>query len=423
VKSCAEAFAQVLSVIYTQSFQSGKIPKLWKQAQITPIFKKGSRSTVGNYRTISLTVLSCKIMERIRDVMMVHLFNGSLIAPEQHGFVLNKFTITNLLETVDRISEGIDNGWSVLAVFLDFAKAFDKVCHAKLCAKIAAYGFDESMVNWISDFLSDPKQRVTIGQDVADWKDVTSGVPQGSILGPLLFLSYTSMTCQTNHIIKMFADDSKLIATIHSATDLEVLQRDLDALSDWSTAWSMMFNVEKCKVMEFSKSGHSKFSSTELSMGKSRSVLNFTNSEKVLGVAFSSNLKLSSHIKAQANKAVSILGQLRRTFRFWTKTTFRTLYCAYVIPHLEYVVVVWSPHTIKDCNILEKVQRRATKLVPRLRNETYSHRLSVLKLTTLTERRRRGDMIMFYKTINDINIVEWIKSHLLCNSLLQSGPA
>ncbi len=167
-------------------------------------------------------------MERIRDVMMVHLFNGSLIAPEQHGFVLNKFTITNLLETVDRISEGIDNGWSVLAVFLDFAKAFDKVCHAKLCAKIAAYGFDESMVNWISDFLSDRKQRVTIGQHVADWRDVTSGVPQGTVLGPLLFVIYiNNMPDEVNHIIKMFADDSKLIATIHSATDQEVLQRDL----------------------------------------------------------------------------------------------------------------------------------------------------------------------------------------------------
>jgi len=365
VKSCAEVFAQVLSVIYTQSFHSGKIRKLWKQAQITPIFKKGCRSIVGNYRPISLTAVPCKIMERIiRDVMMNHLFNGNLIAPEQHGFVLNKSTVTNLLETVDRISEGIDNGWSVLVVFLDFAKAFDKVCHAPLCAKIAAYGFDECMVNWIRDFLSDRKQPVAIGQHVADWRDVTSGVPQGSVLGPLLFVIYINdMPDEVNHIIKMFADDSKLIATIRSATDLEVLRQDLDALSDWSTAWSMFFNVEKCKVMEFNKSGHSKLSGTELRMGESRSVLNFTSSEKDLGVALSSNLKFSSHIRAQANKAVAILGQLRRTFRFWTDTTFRTLYCAYVRPHLEYAAVVWSPHTKKDCNILEKVQRRATKLV------------------------------------------------------------
>ncbi len=171
------------------------------------------------------------------------------------------------------------------------------------------------------------------------------------------------MPDEVNHIIKMFADDCKLIATIRSATDLEVLRQDLDALSDWSTAWSMFFNVEKCKVMEFNKSGHSKLSGTELRMGESRSVLNFTSSEKDLGVALSSNLKFSSHIRAQANKAVAILGQLRRTFRFWTDTTFRTLYCAYVRPHLEYAAVVWSPHTKKDCNILEKVQRRATKLV------------------------------------------------------------
>ena len=159
----------------------------------------------------------------------------------------------------------------------------------------------------------------------------------------------------------------------------------------------------------------------ELRMGESRSVLNFTDFEKDLGVTFSSSLKFSSRVIVQANRAVSILGQLRRTFRFWTDT-FRKLYCAYVRPHLEYAVV-WSPHTNKDCNIIEKVQRRAAKLVPRLRNEGYNHRLSFLRLTTLTERRRRGDMIQFYKTINDINKFDWIKSHLPCNSLLQSGPA
>ncbi len=128
--------------------------------------------------------------------MMDHLFNGNLIAPEQYGFVLNKSTVTNLLETVDRISKDIDNGWNVLVVFLDFAKAFDKVCHASLCAKIAAYAFSKCMVNWISDFFSDRKQRVTIGQHVADWRDVTSGAPQGSVLRPF-FLAYTSTTCQT----------------------------------------------------------------------------------------------------------------------------------------------------------------------------------------------------------------------------------
>ncbi|RNA04965.1 RNA-directed DNA polymerase from mobile element jockey-like, partial [Brachionus plicatilis] len=304
VKSCAKGFAETLSVIFVQSFISGKTPDLWKRAQVTPIFKKGSS---------------------LVDFPNCIAFN-KLIAPGQHGFVLKKSTITYLLETADRISEGIDNCWNVLVVFLDFAKAFDKVCHESLCNKVAAYDFEDRIVKWIRNFLLGRKQRVAIGQYVADSKEVTSVVPQGSVLGPLLFVIYINdMPDIVNHVIKLFADDSKLIATIRNVNDLALLQRDLDALTEWSTTWRMLFNIEKCKVMECSRSGQTKYSDKDLCMGVTRSVLNQTSTEKDLGVTFASNLKFSSHIKAQTNKAISILGQLRRTFKFWTNTTFITL--------------------------------------------------------------------------------------------------
>jgi len=177
--------------------------------------------------------------------------------------------------------------------------------------------------------------------------------------------------------------------------------------------------------MEFTRSGRSQSINTELYMGGScdRRRLWFVEEEKDLGVTLSRNLKFSTHIKIQINKATAVLGQLRRTFNFWTTETFKTLYCAYVRPHLEYASVVWANPSKKDINAIEKVQRRATKLVPRIRNWTYEDRLAVLCLDTLQERRIRGDMIQFFKLSKGINQISWTVPPVPCNSLSQTGPA
>ena len=160
-------------------------------------------------------------------------------------------------------------------------------------------------------------------------------------------------------------------------------------------------------------------------MGESEgsSTLNYVETEKDLGVTLSRNLKFSTHIRIQANKATAILGQLKRTFRYWTIDTCRTLYCAFVRPHLEYAAAVWSPHSKKDIRTLESVQRRATKLVSRCRNWSYADRLAVLGLTTLQERRVRGDLIQLFKFHSGVNTVCWVKPMEHCNSLSQAGPA
>ena len=183
------------------------------------------------------------------------------------------------------------------------------------------------------------------------------------------------MPSVVSHIAKLFADDSKLIATIRSDNDLKSLQQDLNALMEWSNTWRMLFHVNKCKVMEFSRSGKSKLISTELFMGESdaRNILKSVEFENDLGVTLDRNLKFSSHIRIQANKANCILGQLRKTFRFSTIDTCKTLYCAYVRPHLEYASLV--PSSKRDIRALETVQRRATKLVLRIRNWSYEDRL------------------------------------------------
>ena len=156
---------------------------------------------------------------------------NKLIADEQHGFVLNKSCITNLLETFDTVSHALDSGNQVLIIFLDFAKAFDKVCHQSLLVKLKTYGFSVAIIKWIKDFLTDRKQRVVIGDNNSSWENVTSGVPQGSVLGPLLFVIFINdMPQVVKHILKLFADDSKLIGVIRNHADLDVLQEDQDSL-------------------------------------------------------------------------------------------------------------------------------------------------------------------------------------------------
>ena len=187
------------------------MPKTWSEAFITPIYKKDQRTEPSNYRPISLTSVPCKVMERfVRDAMLDFLSKNSLISPSQHGFVFSKSCLTNLVETLGIITDALSNGHEVIVVLLDFAKAFDKVSHEPLLTKLSAYGFCSEIIDWIQ---------------------VLSGVPQGSVLGPLLFVIFINdMPDSIQHFCKLFADDIKLIATIKGIEDHRTLQNDLTAL-------------------------------------------------------------------------------------------------------------------------------------------------------------------------------------------------
>ena len=225
---------------------------------MTPVFKKGAKTSPSNYRPISLTSIICKILESLlRDGITAHLQANNVINASQHGFMSKRSCVSNLLQYLETLTSLVDEGHSVDVVYLDFAKAFDKVPHQRLLAKIKAAGIDGQVASWIAAWLSDREQRVVLNGVASGWQRVGSGVPQGSVLGPTLFLIFINdLDCVVDgiaSILSKFADDTKLIRCVENETDREALQSDINALITWSDDWQMAFNRDKCKVMHFGK--------------------------------------------------------------------------------------------------------------------------------------------------------------------------
>ncbi|MES9884607.1 MAG: reverse transcriptase family protein, partial [Sedimenticola sp.] len=248
LKECRMSLVDPLTRIFKMSLDSGILPSDFKKANISPIFKKGSRSSPGNYRPVSVTSIPGKILESIiRDSMVTHLERNELIADEQHGFVKGKSCLTNLLETLDDVTSALDLGEGLDMIYLDYSKAFDSVPHKRLIYKLSKYGFGDKFVNWIRYFLMEREQTVSIRGHFSKPVEVLSGVPQGSVLGPLLFVLYVNDIPEIVYAnVKMFADDTKLYDLYDKCYSL---QDDLDKLMIWSSEWLMKFNESKCKVM------------------------------------------------------------------------------------------------------------------------------------------------------------------------------
>ena len=252
----------------------------------------------------------CKILESIiRDHIIKYLTKNDLITPEQHGFVPNKACVTNLLETLDIITEAIDQRFLVDLVLLDFAKAFDKVSHEKLILKLKEYGISNELVRWVREFLSNRKQRVTIGDNFSCWEDVVSGVPQGSVLGPLLFTIFINdLPRNIKNIAKLYADDCKLIGVIKEPNDIINLQNDIIKLQEWANTWQMSFNYDKCKVMHFGKKNLKNIYEMSDKLGSIHKIEK-TESERDLGMIITNNLKWSAQVDKAAKTANSVLAQ------------------------------------------------------------------------------------------------------------------
>ena len=348
-----------------------------------PLFKKGKRNQPSNYRPIALTSQIVKIFEKcIINKIKPFLSRTGLIKPCQHGFQDKASCISQLLECMEEWTTSFDRKTSTDIIYLDFAKAFDTVPHERLLAKLHAMGIQGNLLKWLRTFLTCRYQRVQLRNGGSSWTKVISGVPQGSILGPTLFLLYINdLPDHVHSQIKLFADDTKIYRNIFNISDCHSLQNDLAAMAEWSRQWLLSFNETKCVVLRLRKT-------LEFIYSLNSTPLNEVPHQKDLGVHISNNLHPRHHILEITKSANKRLGLIKRCFSTRNKDTLSILYKSIVRPVLEYGSPVWSPWLKKDKELLDKVQTNFSKIC----NNT--------DLEPLTSRRERCDLVETYKFLN-----------------------
>ena len=401
LKECKQELAKPLMIIWRKSLDTGVIPKQFLQQTIIPIYKKNSKAKAENYRPVSLTSHIIKLFERILRIRLVTFIEqNDLLTKEQYGFRSGKSCMSQLLCHYEKLISILEESGNADVLYLDMSKAFDKVDMKILLKKLKALGIEGKVHQWLTSFLKNREQIVMVDGQKSKPEKVLSGVPQGTVLGPLLFILYINDIVKVikNSYVMIFADDSKLIKAIKSLEDRKLFSEDMLAVTEWAVTNKMELNKLKYQLIQYGTNDELKLpyeidENTEVK-----------HSDKVkdLGVLMSSNMEFADQLNEIKNKAKKVAAWILRLVESRSAETVMLLYKTYVRSHLEYAASLWSPHQIMNIIAVESIQRSVTAKIEGMENLTYWDRLKALDLYSLQRRRERYDLIHIWKIQKEI---------------------
>jgi hypothetical protein len=405
IKGCGEVLSEPLCFIFNLSLSTRVFPYRWKEAKVTPIFKSGDKTKIENYRPISLINSFAKVYELL---LYKQMFNAikSKICPEQHGFLPRRSTVTNLMEFSFNVSSELDNGGRLDVIYTDFSKAFDKVNHDILLDKLLKLGFSIDSCILLTSYLKDRPQYVSVSNVNSIVYFSSSGVPQGSNLGPLLFLIFINdlPSCLSGCKCLLFADDLKIFRPIKFSSDTQALQSAINQLQHWCISNKLHLNVQKCFAMSYSR----KKVSIENCYFIGNTPLKSVNTIKDLGIIFDTSLSFSSHIRSLLSESYKLLGFVKRNTRsFQNLEAIMKLYQTLIRSKLEYCCVVWDSIPMSDSDSLEILQN---KFLRYLYFKKFSHACpfdlpssdlrNIFEISKLSLRRKLSLVALVHKIIN-----------------------
>lgn len=405
--NCAEVIALPLFLLIRRSIESGLLPSLWKVSRVVPIFKSGSKYDPLNYRPVSITSAPCKVAERIiANHIMEYLDREDILTTRQFGFRRGRSAEDQLLISYGKIVRDLDSGYLVDAIYLDFSKAFDVISHAVLLDKLDALGLPPLVLGWIHSFLCGRMMHVSVDGRSSTQREVLSGVPQGSVLGPLLFILYVnSLGVRFSCEWYAFADDLKLFSSHRRVVGGSIdhdLQQDLNVLLSICSSWNLFLNPTKCVAIKFGPRScveHVDGVNSGYMLGSNP--IKLVLSHRDLGVIVDSSLKFHHHIMKIVNKASALVNQLLRNTVCRSPNFMTVLFVSHVRPILEYCSSVWNQGYRGDLIKLESVQRRWTREVQGMVGVSYQDRLRHLGLFSVKGRLLRADLIKLWKIFHD----------------------
>lgn len=422
LKNCASSLAVPLLAIFNRSLSTGKFPTRWKSSYITPIFKSGARGNIENYRGVAILPTFGKLFEAIVCGVLSDRLR-SVISRSQHGFMKGRSISTNLIDFVSNAIKVMESGAQLDVIYTDFKKAFDRVRHSILIRKLNELGIHSSLLGWIESYLTGRSQYVKISGWSSRVFEVTSGVPQGSHLGPLLFILFindVTKNLSASMSYFMYADDLKICRVIRSVRDSIEMQRDLNGLVQWCRSNKLFLNSEKCYVMSFTR----KLSKIEFDYMINDVNLKRPQVIRDLGVLLDAKLTFSKHIAHIIAKAYSMLGFVMRICKdFKNIQALKSVYFAHVRSYLEYASVVWHPYMVTYIDKIESIQkkfliyalRRSVSRDENYRLPSYISRCDSIILETLVRRRINACVFFVFDLLRGRLDAPGILSHVKLN--------